>query len=123
MKPSLLPLLRCPSCGATLTLEGADGGPEITTGTLVCGAGHRHPIVGGVPRFVTPDNYAASFGLQWNLFSRSQLDSHTGVPITGDRFFASTRWTPEMLAGKRVLDLGCGSVPFSLSAVRRRRPA
>src|SRR6188768_3179860 len=114
MKPSLLPLLRCPSCGTALTLDASDPASEIVSGTLVCETGtHRHAIVHGVPRFVPPDNYAASFGLQWNYFSRSQLDSHTGVPITRERFFASTRWTPEMLEGKRVLDLGCGSGRFA----------
>ena len=114
MKPSLLTLLRCPACATALTLETTDAGPEITSGTLTCASGtHRHPIVDGVPRFVAADNYAASFGLQWNHFSRSQLDSHTGVPITRERFFASTRWTPEMLDGKRVLDLGCGSGRFA----------
>ena len=114
MKPSLLPLLRCPACAAALTLDTTDAGPEITSGTLTCAGGaHRHPMVNGVPRFVAPNNYAASFGLQWNHFRRSQLDSHTGVPITRERFFASTRWTPEMLAGKRVLDLGCGSGRFA----------
>ena len=114
MKPSLLPFLRCPSCATALTLDTTDAGPEITAGTLTCESGaHRHPIVGGVPRFVSPDNYAASFGLQWNHFRRSQLDSHTGVPITRERFFASTRWRPEDLAGRRVLDLGCGSGRFA----------
>jgi SAM-dependent methyltransferase len=114
VKTSLLSLLRCPSCGTALSLEPAAAAPAVTSGMLVCAGGaHRHPIVDGIPRFVPQDNYAASFGLQWNHFRQTQLDSHSGVPITRDRFFASTRWAPERLRGRRVLDLGCGSGRFA----------
>lgn len=57
--------------------------------------------------------YADSFGYQWNLFSREQLDSHTGRPVSENRFRAITGWTPEYLRGKLVLDAGCGAGRFA----------
>jgi len=66
-----------------------------------------------VPRFVSSDNYASSFGFQWNLFGRTQLDSHTGLPISRDRLFESTGWDPADLDGKTVLDIGCGAGRFT----------
>src|SRR5258708_12044836 len=67
----------------------------------------------GVPRFVPPDSYANSFGFQWNTFRQTQLDSHSGLPISRERFFRQSRWTPAELRGKRVLDIGCGAGRFS----------
>src|SRR5258708_1274637 len=67
----------------------------------------------GVPRFVPPDSYANSFGFQWNTFRQTQLDSHSGLPISRERFFRQSRWTPDELRGKRVLDIGCGAGRFS----------
>ena len=81
---------------------------------LTCGrSGHAYPIAQHVPRFVPADNYAANFGFQWNRFRRTQLDSHTGVPISRARFLLSTEWSPGELAGKRVLDVGCGAGRFA----------
>jgi SAM-dependent methyltransferase len=86
---------------------------EIVSGRLVCDpSGHSFPIENAIPRFVTRDNYAVSFGLQWNQFRKTQLDSHSGQPISRDRFFRFTGWRPEDLAGKRVLDVGCGAGRF-----------
>ena len=39
-------------------------------------------IINGIPRFVDNMNYAYAFGLQWNTFVKTQLDSHTGTSIT-----------------------------------------
>ena len=72
----------------------------------------RHPIVAGIPRFVPLDNYADNFGFQWNRFRKTQLDSHSGQSISRDRFLKSTGWTPDSLAGKTVLDIGCGAGRF-----------
>lgn len=106
MKADLLHLLACPACAGALALDG-----EVTLRCASCGA--TYPIVGHVPRFVPAQSYASSFGFQWNQFRRTQLDSHSGLPISRDRFFRETRWTPEELAGKRVLDLGCGAGRFA----------
>lgn len=115
MKSSLLPILRCPECAGPLTARDlAEKDGEIERGTLTCtSCGRTYPVVGFVPRFVPAENYADSFGFQWNLFRQTQLDSHSGVPITRDRFYAQSQWTPEELKDRLVLDLGCGSGRFA----------
>jgi len=62
---------------------------------------------------VPQESYASSFGLQWNRFRRTQLDSHTGLPLSRDRFLFSTGWTESDLTGRRVLDVGCGAGRFA----------
>ena len=74
---------------------------------------NRYSVCGGIPRFVPASNYADSFGMQWNKFSRTQLDSHSGHPITAERFWAATGWKPEDLKGRWLLDIGCGSGRFA----------
>lgn len=51
--------------------------------------------------------------MQWNKFSKTQLDSHSGLPISADRFWKATGWKPEDIAGKWVLDVGCGAGRFA----------
>src|SRR5262249_4735795 len=111
----LLDILACPDCGGSLALTAAEeSGGSVETGTLRCGScGRTFPIVRHIPRFVPADNYASSFGFQWNKFRATQLDSRTGLPISRQRFFKESRWTPEELAGKRVLDVGCGAGRFA----------
>lgn len=115
MKPNLLPMLRCPRTQQPLRLEKSDGDAgEINEGVLVSADGaHRYPIRGGVPRFVPESNYADNFGMQWNHFSRTQLDSHTGQPISAKRFWAATGWSAEDMSDRWVLDVGCGSGRFA----------
>jgi SAM-dependent methyltransferase len=99
--------LRCPHCGGALRHEpGGDGG------TLVCGEGKRYPVVRGVPRFVDSEAYAGSFGVEWNRFPKVQLDSATGTSISHHRFRQLTGMDPSELAGKRVLEAGCGPGRF-----------
>jgi 2-polyprenyl-3-methyl-5-hydroxy-6-metoxy-1,4-benzoquinol methylase len=115
MKIELLELLRCPKTGQTLRFEkgsvGAHGNEE---GWLVSGNGReRYPVHKGIPRFVQKSNYADNFGMQWNYFRQTQLDSHSGHPISADRFWLATGWKPEELKGKWVLDAGCGAGRFA----------
>ena len=116
MKRSLLDLLACPSCSGTLTLDtaAAAAADDVEEGALRCaGCDARYPVTRGVPRFVPAENYANSFGLQWNRFRQTQLDSHSGVPISRERFFRQTGWDPEALKGRVVLDVGCGAGRFA----------
>lgn len=115
MNPQLLPLLRCPRSGQALHLADAvHEGDRVRSGALVSADGaHRYPIRQFVPRFVPESNYADNFGMQWNKFSRTQLDSHSGHPISTDRFWQATGWSPASLKDAWVLDIGCGAGRFA----------
>lgn len=107
-------ILRCPQTGQALHLRDvrdSESGPAAES--LATADGTSYPVIGGIPRFVPSGNYAANFGLQWNRFRRSQLDSHSLVPISRERFFRFSAWKSEDLAGKLVLDVGCGAGRFA----------
>ncbi len=53
------------------------------------------------------------FGVQWNRFAKTQLDSVSGQSISKDRFLRFTGWKPEDLEGRTVLDAGCGAGRFA----------
>ena len=71
------------------------------------------PIVEGIPRFVQGPTYADAFGMQWNAFRSTQLDSRTGRRLSFQRFWENTRWLPRELYGKRVLEAGSGAGRFT----------
>lgn len=83
--------------------------------------GSLHPLDGGepvlvrngIPRFVTDQGYADNFGLQWNAFRSTQLDSATGLPLTFNRFWNNTKWKPKDLYGKKILEVGSGAGRFT----------
>ena len=111
---SLTKLLCCPACGEPLEWPCAPEDGKDSQQALDCRrCGASFPVVRRIPRMVGADNYAASFGFQWNRFSRTQLDSHTGQPISRDRFYRQSGWRPSELAGARVLDVGCGAGRFT----------
>lgn len=115
MKIKLLEILVCPHCKGDLTLRANDGAAadEIIDGALRCEkCAKDYPISNGIPRFVEMDNYASSFGYQWNLFRKEQIDSHNGTDLSAQRFWNETEWTREELAGKWILDAGCGAGRF-----------
>lgn len=114
MRVELLETLRCPVTGKRLELiDPVANDDGVESGLLTTEDGRQYPIEGGIPRFVPNDNYASSFGFQWNKFSRTQLDSHSGTDISSDRFYRSTEWSPDELRGKRVLEVGCGAGRFT----------
>ena len=115
MQTKLLDLLACPECGTALscavTEKEKDG--EIVSGRLECASGaHQFPIEDAIPRFVPRENYAASFGYQWNRFKVEQLDSANGTGLSADRWYSETGWTRDWLKDKWVLDAGCGAGRF-----------
>src|SRR5688500_16954973 len=119
MQLQLIERLRCPRSGERLTLEAAEWRDRrVYTGQLVSeSGGNRYDIRNYIPRFVAESNYADNFGLQWNKFRQTQLDSFTGLPISADRFWKATGWDPKHVRGKWVLDAGCGAGRFAQVAL------
>ena len=105
MKKEFLNILRCPKTNQKLKLESNFLVSEDRK--------NRYIIKDGVPRFVDEKNYANSFGYQWKLFPKTQLDSYSGHNISASRFWESTKWTKKELKNNWVLDVGCGSGRFA----------
>ncbi len=114
MQKKLLDILCCPKCFGELTCTSEkQDGEQIETGKLTCAeCGVDYPIINSIPRFVESDNYASSFGLQWNLFKSEQIDSQNGSKLSEDRFYTETGWDKSWMKGKLVLDAGCGAGRF-----------
>jgi len=102
----------CPTCRGELRLEGASD-EVLQQGQLRCGkCDETFLIKGGIPRFVSADNYATTFGFQWNTHRETQLDSHTGIPVSRNRVFSVTGW-PEDMRGQTILEAGSGAGRFT----------
>jgi SAM-dependent methyltransferase len=103
------PELVCPEEGQPLTTE---------AGWLICQSGHRWRLESRIGRMIPQSrNYAASFGLQWNVYRRTQLDSHTATTLSRDRArrcLGEECWA-ELHSGSRphVLEVGCGAGRFT----------
>ncbi|MCX6266797.1 MAG: class I SAM-dependent methyltransferase [Bacteroidetes bacterium] len=76
-------------------------------------------IVRHIPRFVSSDNYAGGFGLEWNKHARTQYDSYSGSNVSEKRFFEETKW-PKELPGEIILEVGSGSGRFTEHAASTR---
>jgi SAM-dependent methyltransferase len=114
MQRKLLQILVCPKClgelSCAVSTESENG---IDTGTLTCnGCKKSFEINAGIPRFVESDNYASSFGYQWNRFKAEQIDSLNGTRLSERRFYSETGWTKDWLQNKWILDAGCGAGRF-----------
>jgi SAM-dependent methyltransferase/uncharacterized protein YbaR (Trm112 family) len=116
MNPLRLAEHVCPDCrAADLTFEPAVDAERkaIESGAIRCGAcGREYPIVRGLPRFVPASNYAESFGFQWNIHAKTQLDSHSKLPISRDRLFEAIG-SRDDLRGQRILEAGSGAGRFT----------
>lgn len=82
--------------------------------SLVDNQGNIFPIIHGVARISVIENYTKSFGWQWNIFDKIQLDrENDGQEISKKRFFAETGWNVNNLAEKNILEVGSGAGRFS----------
>jgi SAM-dependent methyltransferase len=96
--------LREPKTGSRLKRVG-----ESLQGTQ----GAVYPIINGIPRFVSPENYASDFGRQWQMFPATQLDSYSGLPITERRLARCVGGDLGQLNGRRALEAGSGAGRFT----------
>jgi SAM-dependent methyltransferase len=125
MHPSFLEMLCCPKTGSDVVLENAayDHNGLIVSGVLTSKAGAQYPIVRGIPRFVSRESYAGSFGYEWHRWSRVQFEvENIGRRMYGHTtrmFDAITGFTAQHINQKRVVEFGCGPGRF-LDIVRSR---
>lgn len=110
IKQWALDVLCCPKCAGALTT--AENGIRCEQ------CGKTYPYENGILRFVETDNYADSFGFQWNHFKKTQHDSANEYAHSTRRFLAETGWNEEDLSGNIVLDGGCGNGRFTEIALR-----
>ena len=104
MNKDHLKFLCCPACKGDLKMKAS---------ALVCvKCGSSYKLVKGIPRFVPVENYASNFGLEWNIHSKSQYDSHSGTNLSEKRFFEETGWERN-LKGQTILEVGSGSGRFT----------
>src|SRR5437588_7327474 len=110
MSAELGKILRCPTCHRGVAEQADDGFKCL-------GCGRDFPFTRGVPRFVDPENYAGSFGYQWQKYARTQLDDATKRDSEDD-FYKKAGLTPEEVRGKLILDVGCGMGRYAEVATR-----
>lgn len=107
-----------PFSNESLVYEGPQPEDGVVDSGFLVSKSNRFPIVRGVPRFVSENNYAESFGWQWNHWARVQFDSeNVGKPMdghTGRMWHAITGFDSKVnnLDGKVILDIGCGPGRF-----------
>lgn len=120
MKQHLVTLFRCPKSGQKLlATEAILDGDSIKTGFLVSEDGvYKYAIKNYIPRFLPQSNYADNFGMQWNKFRLTQMDSYTNIPISENRFYHATNWNKEELKDKWILDVCCGAGRFAEVALK-----
>lgn len=122
MRLGHLDYIVCPECGKGLSFLETNEivADDLITGLLQCsGCCARFPVVKSIPRFVSSENYAKSFGFEWNMHARSQYDSHTRTNISEKRFFTETQW-PRQLEGEFMLEVGSGAGRFTEQAIKTK---
>jgi SAM-dependent methyltransferase len=95
----------------------------VVSGVLINRSGHHYPIVRGIPRFVSAEQYAESFGYEWNRWPRTQFESeNVGHPMAGHTtrmWEIITDVKKEKVQTKTIIEFGCGAGRF-LDVVRRK---
>ena len=123
MKPRLIELLACPTCGGRLELRDAATDPEsdgeIVSGELACtSCAAVFPIRRGIPRMLAgglsavAERTSAAFGWQWQEF----------VELYDQYEAQFLDWIdpikPDFFRDKVVLDAGCGNARHAYYAGR-----
>jgi len=120
MKKDLLEILCCPIHKTDLRLindKGADGS-EIYDSFLICEYGCKYPVIRGVPRFVSEENYTESFGFQWRKHSQIYMDNEKQRAIW-ELFKRKTGLDEDQIRGKVFLDVGVGTGGYAKGVINR----
>ena len=122
--PAIVGLLGCPTCEGDLTVVG-DPEPDghVMNGAFDCSRCHqRFRIVDGVPRFgpaQLPEKVAKTiegFGYSWQRANAVMKDRRLNAPEVFLDFVYPV--TGSSFAGNIVLDAGCGTGRFSVTALQ-----
>jgi 2-polyprenyl-3-methyl-5-hydroxy-6-metoxy-1,4-benzoquinol methylase len=108
--------LVCPTHRLPLTFPATfsgEGGVPWPDAEILCSHGCRFNVQGGIPRFVGEDTYASSFGVQWNRYPRTELDSFTGRTYSQQRLERCLGAPLKSLRGKDILECGSGAGRFT----------
>lgn len=113
ISPAFSITYRDPRTGHRLTFRPANAVPEGNVTGYLDSQTDSFPIVAGIPRFCKMDNYADSFGYQWQQFATTQLDSKSKWQGHSEhRLFHETGWSRD-LSGQRILEVGSGMGRFT----------
>ena len=98
----------CPGCRQSSLIETNDS-------RLVCNnCGEKYSIENQIARLGTFEDVNDSFGYQWNLFRKTQLDSFSKTSISKDRIYELAKWSDDTsLVGQNILEAGSGSGRFT----------
>jgi SAM-dependent methyltransferase len=120
MKLDHLKYLVCPDCFGIIVISDIreEISNKIKSGILTCQqCQKKFDIVNFIPRFVSSENYASNFGLEWIKHAQTQYDSHSGSNLSEKRFFEETKW-PRDLKEEIILEAGSGSGRFTEQAAK-----
>ena len=100
-------------------IDPVDGRPLAPVPGGLSAGGQTYAIVDGVPSLLPGSSgYVDAFGDQWNRWRLTQLDSHTGTPISRDRLLRCLGPTlvaelSDPVRQVDVLEAGCGAGRFT----------
>lgn len=95
----------CPECQSSLAAH------IRHNARFQCSCGAQYEHADGIYRLVPDDAYLKTFSFQWKKYY-NLYDSPEEVAGT-ERTLRKLHITPELVKGKRVLDVGCGTGRFS----------
>lgn len=119
MHRKFLPYLCCPETQKPLLLEVIE---ETSSGFIKAGilstedGLHQYSIREGIPRFVKGEEYADSFGREWEMFPQVQFQHQNSDKAMRDHtekmFYGITEWDKNELKNHAVVEFGSGAGRF-----------
>lgn len=103
MSKNFANLIKCPNCSNAL---------EIKHNFICCSTCDFFQDKKKVIRYVDGE-YHENWGLQWNKFSKVQLDSYNGTKESEERLLLQTKLKPNDFKDKTILEVGSGNGRFT----------